>query len=221
MSSGSDRRDGALIKGLLNTAWLHALQSAPPPTIRKGFLGSTATPGSHPATPKARLKPGSLTTVNHSCSASLALLWRIQPLTSPEYISHRTVHFGGHCFPRHRNSGMLLVRRWFCSALGKPGACFWTQAARGFFQWAASRIGYFQRGPSPLPPVPSSLNPYKWCFLTEKWHTDKQVLLKDTFMLSKFLIHTSHQVFGNLQIFCAYWEKKSIFSSFSFCELIW
>lgn len=109
---------------LLNMAWLHALQSAPPPRIRQDFLGSAVTPGSHAGRLQARMKPGSLTAVNHSCFASLALLWRTQRPASPKDIFHRTMHFGGHCFPRHRNSGVLLVRRCFCSALASQVLAF-------------------------------------------------------------------------------------------------
>lgn len=175
-----------------------------------------------PAASKPKLQPGSLTALNHSCLASLA-----SPLENPVFRSSwvhltRDCAFRGPQLPRAQELGCYWSEGG--SAVPWEVSCLlWNSGSTGVFwvgYWMLQvGFGYFQRCPSQQPPAASSLNPYKWCFLTEKEHLDKWVLLEDTFALSKFLIHTSQQGIwlGTCRSFEHIPEKKSIFSSFSSC----
>lgn len=88
-----------------------------------------------PATSKPKFKSDSLSAMNHTYVYLLLFcLWRSWHLIHPEYISCRTIYFGGHYSPGHSNWKVLMVRIWFSSTLGKSGICFWTHAAF-FFEW--------------------------------------------------------------------------------------
>lgn len=146
MSSGSDRRDGALIKGLLNMAWLHALQSAPPPRTRKDFLGSVVLPGSHTSCLQAQAKAR----LPH-CTESLMLSFSGLALGNP-VSNFSWVHLTQDCGVTASQGTGTQGCYWSDGGSAVPRQVRFLLLNSGstglFFSGLQVGFRYFQRGPS-------------------------------------------------------------------------